>query len=97
MIIALSCACHSAEPLIRRFLSSHHHPDPFSVKIYKAEEAKSWVNKNNITDIQNYLKTRSSYALIVGWGENKQIHWADIQNSYPPEKIKAQAIVEKFA
>lgn len=97
MIIALTCACHSAEPLVRRFLSSMHHPNPFDVKIYKAEEARGWVNKNNITDIANYLKTRSSYALIVGWGKDKKVHWADIQNSYPAEKIKAEAIVEKFA
>ena len=97
MLVALSCACHSAEPLIRRFLTSMHHPDPFSVKIYKAEEAKGWVSKNNLTDIENYLKTRSSYALIAGWGPDKRVHWADIQNSYPAEKIKAQAIVEKFA
>lgn len=97
MIIALTCSCHGAEPLVRRFLSSQHHPDPFSVKIYKAEEAKGWASKNNLTDIENYLKTRSSYALIAGWGPDKKVHWADIQNSYPTEKIKAQAIVEKFA
>ena len=97
MIIALTCACHSAQPLVRRFLASQHHPDPFSVKILVNEEAKGWVNKNNLTDIQDYLKTRSSYALIVGWGEDKKVHWADIQNSYPAEKIKAEAIVERFA
>lgn len=97
MIVALTCACHSAEPLVRRFLSSQHHPDPFSVKIYKNEEAKGWIGKNNLTDISNYLRTRSSYAIIAGWGEDKVVHWADIQNSYPAEKIKAEAIVEKFA
>lgn len=97
MIVALTCACHSAEPLVRRFLASQHHPNPFSVKIYVNEEAKGWVNKNGLTDIANFLKTRSSYAIIVGWGEDKRVHWADIQNSYPGEKIKAEAIVEKFA
>ena len=97
MIIFLACSCHNSDSLVRRFLSSNHHPDPFSVKIYKAEEAKGWANKNNITDLQNYLANRSSYAIVVGWGEDKRIHWADIQNSYPAEKIKAQAIVEKFA
>ena len=97
MIIFLSCACHSAEPLIRRFLTSMHHPAPFSVKIYKDEEAKGWVRKHELTDIDNFLRTRSSYAIIVGWGADKRIHWADIQNSYPAEKIKAQAIAEKFA
>lgn len=97
MIIALTCACHSAQPLVRRFLASQHHPDPFSVKILVNEEAKGWVGRNNLVDIENYLKTRSSYALIVGWGEDKRVHWADIQNAYPAEKIKAQAIVEKFA
>ncbi len=97
MIVALTCACHSAEPLVRRFLSSHHHPDPFSVKIYKNEEAKGWISKNNLTDISNYLRARSSYAIIAGWGEDKRVRWADIQSSYPAEKIKAEAIVEKFA
>lgn len=97
MIIALACACHNSQPMIRKFLASQHHPDPFSVKIYVNEEANGWINKNNITDIQNYLKTRSSYAIIAGWGQDKKVHWADINNHYPAERIKAETIIEKFA
>lgn len=97
MIIGLICSCHNSTSVIRNFLSSHGHPDPFSVKLYKGEEAKAWVNKNNISDIQNYLAMHSSFAILVGWGENKQIHWADINSNYLPERIKGEAIVERFA
>ena len=97
MIIALTCGCHGAEPLVRQFLSSNHHPSPFSAKIYKNEEAKGWANKNNLLDISSYINSRSTYALIVGWGKEKKVHWADINNSYPDQQMKAQVIVEKFA
>lgn len=96
MLIALSCSCHGSIPLIRQFLSSQHHPDPFSVKILQDADAKGWVNKNNLSDIQAYLAMRNSYAIIAGWGRDKKVHWADINNQNAQQQLKAQAIVERF-
>lgn len=96
MLVAVVCGCHGAEPLVRNFLSSHHHPDPFSVHIYKAEEGKSWVKKNNLSYIETYLDSRSTYAIIVGWDSPENIHWADINNAHADRLLKAEVIVDKF-
>ena len=97
MLTALACNCSSSVPLIRQFLSSRHHPDPFSVPLLKGEEAKGWVNKHNLTQIQAHLNRHSSFAIIVGWDNPENVHFADIALSSPQENLKAQSIVETFA
>lgn len=96
MLVALTCGCSGSQPLVRSFLSSRHHPDPFSVRIYQKEEALGWANKNNLTPLASYIGSMSTYAIIVGWDSPTNIHWADINNPSPDQKMKAEAIVDKF-
>lgn len=96
-MVALICNCASAPNLVRQFLVSQHHPDPFSVRLYKGPEAKSFAEHNHLSDISAYLSARSSYALLVGWGSPENVHWADINHNLPDQIIKAEAIVKRFA
>lgn len=96
-LVTLACNCASAEPLLRKSLASWGHPNPFAVRMYKGDEAKAWVNKNQLNDLILYLGKHNSYAIVCGWGENKQVHWSDINLPSVDGKIKAKLIVETFA
>lgn len=97
MLVALICNCHSAPGLVRQFLASQHHPDPFSVRLYRGEEARAFASKHGLEDILGYLKNRSSYAILLGWSKDSSVlSWADINHSNPHEIIKAETIVARF-
>lgn len=99
MLVALVCNCAGSVPLVRRFLSDSHHPDPFSVPLYKGDEAKRYVDAHNWGDISAHIANHSAYAILVGATAqtDSDYHvWADI-NLRASQRITAKVIVEEFA
>lgn len=96
-LVVLACNCANSLPMARSFLSSHHHPNPFSVPVYRGEEAKGWAKKNNLSDISAYLSKQSSYVIFAGWDKSKRVFWADINLPSPKESIKADSLISRFA
>lgn len=96
-LVGLVCNCSSAEPLIRQSLKAWGHPNPFAVRLYRGDEAKAFVNKNNLSDLIDHLNRFSSYCIVVGWGDDKVVHWADLNLPSVDAQTKAELIVETFA
>lgn len=96
-LVGLVCNCSSAEPLIRQSLRAWGHPDPFAVRLYRGDEAKAFVNKNHLNDLIAHLNRNSSYAIVMGWGDDKVVHWADLNYPSVASTADAKIIVETFA
>lgn len=96
-LVALVCNCAGSVPLVRRFLSTSHHPSPFSVPIYKGDEAKRLAQA--YPDILAHISQYSSYAILLGTTSTpatQEYVWADI-NLRHSQQIKGKVIVETFA
>lgn len=96
MILGLSCNCHAAPGLFRQFLFGGHVPKYMSVPLFKGEEAKAWAMKNNLPDILSYIEAHSSYVIVVGWTNKKNLDWVDINNADSERQIRAEMLLERF-
>lgn len=94
-LAVLVCNCHNSAPLAREFLVSHGH-DSSMPRFYRGDEARAWVNKNNLSDLISYLSNQSTFIIFVGWDKKKNVYWADINLPSAKEKIKAESILERF-
>lgn len=96
MILGLSCNCHAAPGLFRQFLFGGKVPNYMKVPLFKGEEAKAWVEKNNLPKIRSYIENHSSYVIVVGWTSKKDLDWVDINNADSERQIRAEMLLERF-
>lgn len=99
-LVLLVCECAGSIPFARTFLKRAlpANVDPFSVPLLKGKEAKLWAERHDLTSLSAHLDRLSSFAVVAGWdaGDTTQIYWADFNLPSPEQKIKAEAIIEKF-
>lgn len=96
-IVGVMCNCHASEPLFRQFLFSNHVANYLSVPVFKGDKAKQWAKDNNLSDLKTYIDKHSSYAVIVGWTNTKDVAWEDINNVTPERELRAEMLLERFA
>lgn len=100
MIRVVTCACGSADLLVREFLKSVKYPDWMGIDIAKGRE-KSLSVLNQIPpsvekeNLRNFLKEASKWAVIIGYGHD-DMRWSDISHNGPKSRIEAEFIVRKF-
>lgn len=103
MIMALTCSCGGAEPLVRKVFRATHNPNWLNIPIYKGDKAKAKIIElaNTYQDTQfqvlrNYISSKSTYAVILGFDE-QNVRWVDVSMGDNNSLIKGQIIVEDFA
>lgn len=105
MLKLLSCDCGSAEPLLRQELRKAKISNWMEIPIYKGKEhcaailshfPESLKSLLAFQALVDYIPTRSSYAIVVGYNDDT-FYWSDIHSASPADVIQAQAIIERFA
>ena len=103
MILCISCDCGGAEPLIRRALQESGYKNWLTEPIYRGKSETSRVLEQvfgdrffEINALKQYLKTSSSYAIVIG-ANDKQAIWADLGRGDIKSKMDAISIVDAFA
>lgn len=99
MVIGLLCNCHGSPGLFRQFLFENHVPNYMMVPTRQGDKAKDWAKSTNLTAVYSYTTNHSSYVLILGWSKSdfSDLEWADVNNSNPEIRLRAEMILERFA
>lgn len=105
MLKFLSCACSSAEPLLRGLLQEANFADWLYVPLHKGREHCLSVLDGFPAPFQallafqalvKFIEEHSSYAIVLGY-DDTTFYWVDISRNAPKEKAEARAVLERFA
>ena len=67
------------------------------VPLFSGEEARTWAEKNKLSDLLSYINNHSSFVVVVGWTSTQDLKWVDINNADSERSIRAEMLLEQFA
>lgn len=105
MLEALTCQCHSAEPLVRQVLQQAQVPNWMETPIQIGKEhclrileTLPPVHQASLPyqALAQHIQNASAFAVILGY-DDTHLYWEDVHTNAPIEVTRAIAIIKQFA